>query len=76
MIAMSGPDTIEHGMASEPLWNPEQVAEYLGIPVETLRSWKRTGYGPRPGKVGRHVRYDPVEVRAWFAKQLTQRTDS
>jgi excisionase family DNA binding protein len=48
------------------LWSVDDVSEFLGVPVETLYRWRKFGGGPRAGRVGRHLRYDPAEVRAWF----------
>lgn len=48
-------------------WGPEDVAAYLDVSVRTIYSWRCSGYGPRGRRVGRYVRYDPDEVRAWFA---------
>lgn len=56
----------------ETLWEIEQVAAYLGVPVQTLYAWRKRGYGPPAGRVGRHLRYDPAAVRAWFAEQTRQ----
>jgi len=52
---------------SERLWNVGDVSAFLGIPVNTLYQWRHQGYGPKSCRVGRHVRYDPAEVRRWFA---------
>jgi predicted DNA-binding transcriptional regulator AlpA len=49
------------------LWTIEDAALYLGVPVKTLYQWKWRGEGPPVRKIGRHLRYDPVEVRTWFA---------
>lgn len=53
----------------EPLWGVAEVARYLRIPVTTLYQWRHRGYGPAGTRVGRYVRYDPDDVRAWFAAQ-------
>lgn len=50
----------------QPLWSIGDTARYLGIPVKTLYQWKWMGEGPPVRKVGRHLRYDPDEVQAWF----------
>ncbi|MFI6030213.1 helix-turn-helix transcriptional regulator [Amycolatopsis magusensis] len=47
------------------LWTVEDVSAYLGVPVKTLYQWKWRGEGPPVRKLGRHLRYDPVKVRAW-----------
>jgi excisionase family DNA binding protein len=50
----------------EPLWTVDDVAEFLGVPVNTLYQWRYRRTGPRASRVGRHLRYDPADVRAWF----------
>ncbi len=57
----------ERGAAPEPLWTPDDVARYLGVPVQTLYQWRRKRTGPPGRRVGRHLRYDPAAVCAWFA---------
>ncbi|CAL9573558.1 MULTISPECIES: helix-turn-helix domain-containing protein [unclassified Streptomyces] len=44
---------------------PADVAELLGVPVETLYQWRRKRTGPPAFRVGRHLRYDPVRLRQW-----------
>jgi DNA-binding transcriptional MerR regulator len=53
----------------EPLWTPTDVATYLGVPVQTLYQWRYKGLGPPGRRVGRHLRYEPAAVRAWFEAQ-------
>lgn len=53
------------------LLSPQQVADYLGVPVATVYRWRYEGTGPRGMKVGKHVRYRRAEVEAW----LDARTD-
>ncbi|HLX51310.1 MAG TPA: helix-turn-helix domain-containing protein [Streptosporangiaceae bacterium] len=51
------------------LWTVDDVASYLRIPKGTLYQWRYLGCGPKSGRVGRHVRYDPADVIAWFREQ-------
>lgn len=51
------------------LWSPEDVSAFLGVPVPTLYRWRYVGTGPTAYTVGRHLRYDPAEVRAWVKGQ-------
>jgi predicted DNA-binding transcriptional regulator AlpA len=44
------------------------VSRFLGIPVNTLYQWRHHGVGPRAYRVGRHLRYDPAEIRRWLAE--------
>jgi hypothetical protein len=49
------------------LWGTEETASFLRVPKATLYQWRHRSYGPLGRRVGRYVRYDPREVRAWFA---------
>lgn len=61
-------------MNDSSLATPEEVAAYLNdIPVKTLAKWRSDGTGPRYTKVGRHVRYDWADVRAWLTSQRPAR---
>lgn len=51
------------------LWTAEETAAYLQIPKATLYQWRYLGIGPKAGRVGRHLRYDPEDVKAWFRLQ-------
>jgi excisionase family DNA binding protein len=59
--------------AAERLWSVDDVSAFLGVPVGTVYQWRHQRIGPPAYKVGRHLRYDPVEVRAWL---VAQRGDS
>ncbi|MBC8094155.1 MAG: helix-turn-helix domain-containing protein [Pseudonocardia sp.] len=48
------------------LWTVEDTSAFLGIPVATLYQWRHRSLGPRAYKVGRHLRYDPADVRQWL----------
>lgn len=52
--------------AVEKLLTPEQLADVLGIAVETVYdlNYKRTG--PRITRIGRLPRYAPADVTAWM----------
>jgi excisionase family DNA binding protein len=54
----------------ESLWTVAEVATYMHLPVETLYAWRKRGYGPPAARLGRHLRYDPAEVRSWFKGQV------
>lgn len=41
------------------------VAEHYGIPVETLRYWRKVGLGPTGFLVGKRLVYDEDDVDAW-----------
>lgn len=50
----------------EPFRSPQEVADYLGVPLHTVYSWQARGTGPKFYKVGKHVRYRMSDVDAWM----------
>jgi hypothetical protein len=55
----------------EPRWKIDHVAEYLDVTVNTMYAWRARCYGP-PGRMcGKHLRFDPQEVREWYFRQPT-----
>ncbi|MFD0329055.1 helix-turn-helix domain-containing protein [Streptacidiphilus monticola] len=48
------------------------MAELLAVPVQTLYQWRRKRTGPPAFRVGRHLRYDPAQLRAWIARLTTE----
>ena len=54
-------------LAEDRLWTVQDVSYYLGVPVQTLYSWRGQGRGPDARLVGRRLRYRPEDVRAWVA---------
>lgn len=53
----------------ERLWTANDTSAWLGVPVATLYQWRSQHLGPRAYKVGKHLRYDPVDVQAWLVEQ-------
>jgi excisionase family DNA binding protein len=48
------------------LWTLQELAEFLGVPKQSIYQMNWKGTGPRSFKVGRHRRYDPRDVRQWL----------
>ncbi|MFI2201546.1 helix-turn-helix transcriptional regulator [Streptomyces sp. NPDC020192] len=50
---------------------PDDLVEMFELPsVETVYQWRRKRTGPRGFRVGRHLRFDPDDVRAWVESQM------
>lgn len=49
---------------------PVDLADLLGVPVETVYQWRRKRTGPQGFRIGRHLRYDPQDVARWVASLL------
>lgn len=56
----------EHRNDLDRLMTVEEVADYLNVPVSTIYQWRHKGTGPRAFRVGRFLRYDPSDIRAWL----------
>lgn len=51
---------------------PDDLAEKLKIPKATLYRWSSLGTGPRPLRIGRHVRYTEEEVDRWLEERAAE----
>jgi excisionase family DNA binding protein len=56
------------------LWTIQDVSEYLGVPIATLYQWRTHGHGPTARRVGKHLRYKPEDVIAWFDAITTHKS--
>lgn len=56
----------------EQLLTADEVAELLQVPKATLYAWRYHGVGPVGYRVGRHIRYDPVDVKAWLNENRSE----
>ncbi len=53
----------------EPLIGVEELAEYLGVPVQTIYDWRLSGRAPRAYKFGKHLRFAASDVAAWLEER-------
>ncbi|MDT0378552.1 helix-turn-helix domain-containing protein [Streptomyces sp. DSM 42041] len=51
---------------------PQDVADLLSVPLETVYAWRRKRTGPPGFRIGKHLRYDPAAVRAWIDQRSSQ----
>lgn len=58
--------TPNRGENMDRLLTVEEVADFLGVPVNTLYQWRHKGSGPVAFRVGRFLRYDAADVRQWL----------
>ncbi|MFE5216010.1 MULTISPECIES: helix-turn-helix domain-containing protein [unclassified Streptomyces] len=50
---------------------PGDIAGMFEVPLETVYQWRRKRTGPPGFRIGKHLRYDPADVRAYVAKCKT-----
>jgi excisionase family DNA binding protein len=51
------------------LWGIKDLAEYLGVPEQTIYQWRTKGYGPPGRRVGKYVKYRVADVERWLESQ-------
>ncbi|MGW5054729.1 helix-turn-helix transcriptional regulator [Actinokineospora sp. NPDC004072] len=47
------------------LWGPKELAEFLGVPLQTIYQWRSKRYGPPGRRIGKYVKFRPEDVYAW-----------
>ena len=63
-------------MATDPLLNRPQAAEYIGVKPQTLAVWATTGRYDLPMiRVGRSVRYRKSSLDAWLRARTVTHTN-
>lgn len=50
----------------EPLFSPEALAEYMGVPLATVYMWNHRNTGPKRISVGKYTRYRKSDVERWL----------
>ncbi|MGH2717118.1 MAG: helix-turn-helix transcriptional regulator [Actinomycetota bacterium] len=48
------------------LMSVAELSEALQVPAETIYQWRHRGLGPKPIRLGRHLRFDPADVARWL----------
>lgn len=54
----------------ERLWTIQDLSEFTGIPVTTLKMYVALNRLPSL-KIGRHRRFEPEEIRRWLKKKAS-----
>lgn len=63
-------------METANLMNTEDLADYLGVPIETVRQWRYSRTGPPGFRLGRRVKYRRSDVDAWIEDRITEENAS
>ncbi|WP_030774853.1 helix-turn-helix domain-containing protein [Streptomyces sp. NRRL F-2664] len=71
MPAQSDPRATLRGGLPDRYLTPDDIAELLAVPLETVYQWRKKRTGPPGFRVGKHLRYDPTAVRGWINDQMT-----
>ncbi|WP_181890469.1 helix-turn-helix domain-containing protein [Streptomyces sp. M7] len=66
------PRAILRGGLPDRYLTPDDIAEIFEVPKETVYQWRKKRIGPPGFRIGKYVRYDPADVRAY----VTSRKDA
>ncbi|WP_329334200.1 helix-turn-helix domain-containing protein [Streptomyces sp. NBC_00663] len=47
----------------------DDIAAIFDVPKETVYQWRKKRTGPPGFRIGKHVRYDPADVRDYVAQR-------
>ena len=50
----------------EPLIGVEELAAYLGVPIQTIYDWRCAGTAPRAFKFGKRLKFAVTDVAEWI----------
>lgn len=48
------------------LLSPEDLAQFLQVPLQTIYGWRYQRKGPPAIKVGKHLRFRRADVEQWL----------
>jgi predicted DNA-binding transcriptional regulator AlpA len=63
------PRAILRGGLPDRYLKPEDIAEIFEVPLETVYQWRKKRTGPPAFRIGKHLRYDPADVRAYVSQR-------
>ncbi|MFJ7102155.1 MULTISPECIES: helix-turn-helix domain-containing protein [Streptomyces] len=58
--------TLRSGLPDRYL-TPDDIADMFGVPLETVYQWRKKRTGPPGFRIGKHLRYDPADVRTYVS---------
>ncbi|MER6534040.1 helix-turn-helix domain-containing protein [Streptomyces sp900105755] len=68
-VVASDPRVILRGGLPDRYLTPDDIADMFGVPLETVYQWRRKRTGPPGFRIGKHLRYDPADVRAYVSQR-------
>jgi hypothetical protein len=63
--AQTDPRATLRGGLPDRYLTPDDIAEIFEVPKETVYQWRKKRIGPPGFRIGKHLRYDPADVRAY-----------
>ncbi|MEU8849058.1 helix-turn-helix domain-containing protein [Streptomyces sp. NPDC048564] len=65
------------GTKSDSEWmSPEELAEFVGLPLSTIYGFNSQGDAPRRIRIGKHCRYRRADVEEWLDRHVVGGNDA
>ncbi|WP_030806012.1 helix-turn-helix domain-containing protein [Streptomyces sp. NRRL S-337] len=68
------PSSPAHRCLPDTYLGPRDIARLFNVPLETVYQWRKKRTGPPGFRIGKHLRYDPADVRAWVSDRMDDDT--
>ncbi|GAA2883544.1 helix-turn-helix domain-containing protein [Streptomyces mexicanus] len=68
LLEETDPRAILRGGLPDRYLTPDDIAEIFEVPKETVYQWRKKRIGPPGFRIGKYVRYDPADVRAYVTQ--------
>ncbi|MFC9911784.1 helix-turn-helix domain-containing protein [Streptomyces sp. NPDC127197] len=68
-------ETLRGGLPDRYL-TPDDIAEMFEVPLETVYQWRKKRTGPPGFRIGKHLRYDPADVRSYVTQRKNADIDA
>ncbi|MEU8029833.1 helix-turn-helix domain-containing protein [Streptomyces sp. NPDC049099] len=68
VLEETGPRDVLRGGLPDRYLTPDDIASIFEVPKETVYQWRKKRIGPPGFRIGKHVRYDPADVRAYVTQ--------
>ena len=56
----------------DPLLSVSELAAYVGVPKQTVYSWRTRRRGPKAYQVGKYLRFRLSEIDAWLEQNADE----
>ncbi|MET9185238.1 helix-turn-helix domain-containing protein [Streptomyces tendae] len=61
----SNPRATLRGGLPDRYLTPDDIAAMFEVPLETVYQWRKKRTGPPGFRIGKHLRYDPADIRTY-----------
>ncbi|WP_405971686.1 helix-turn-helix domain-containing protein [Streptomyces sp. NBC_00988] len=68
---VSDPRVILRSGLPDQYLTPDDIATMFKVPKETVYQWHKKRTGPPGFRIGKHLRYDPTDVRTYVTERKT-----